>query len=993
MKTMNAKKRLAWCLALAAAAACVARAAAPYVESNVAFTLTTANAWVVQDLTALGIPPYAVCEVAIENGNTGAEIYGGVRACQSRLDRRFNLREAEGGGKVVAVMHVQANRDGDVECYAGNTGNITFRILGYWTRGVYVERFASFDPSKNNSWCDTSLTGYGVPGGSVVDIYGACVQSYGQATVGARAKGSALERRLSLGDARDGGLHGVSLWVQADASGVVQTYTSSADNSQHYLLGYWAEAPLPYTEVWALLPAPSSTSTWEVVRLPAEAAGGAVADVVMVHADTSTRTLGLQRGGSTANRQFAISKSFNAGFHVGLRAHVVADGDGRVEVYSSSPATTSHRLAGYWAQPAVDNANGATDVGVSSATLNGTLVTTGSYDTAVEVWYGPADGGTDILAWETGYSYGPGQAPGAFAYPAGALAADTLYFYRFAASNQTGRTWAGVADGCGPATFLTGNVWLGDVSDAHEQGLVPGTVMVHRVAGATAGPLTVNLTIGGSAEDDRHVAATPHEVTIPTGAASAPLVVTPIPEWFTQTNTFITASIATGPYLIDPATNGATVVIHTFNAPSSGGTNTWISDGTVADSTDGRNWSAGHAPLATEHVLLGRYSLDGGISDVGLNWAGHVDTVASWMQTADYTGIVTIPTVYDGQGSFTTLMIGGNAIVSGGTWRHPANPNGSTAKYRLNVSVAGDFTLGAAGAINLGALGFTGQDGPGKSTVNRKGATHGGRGNQAHTTYGSITSPSHLGSGGWREVYAGGGALWLEVAGLARLDGMIAADGTGGYNAEGASSGGSIRICAGTITGGGSVRANGGVDDWHGGGGGGRIALIQTAATDWTRWTGTVQSLGRPQKGASDSEGGGAGTIYRETSAEAGEAGLVTVDNNDYDTVPATYPKIACTLPSGQLDGSEALSRTRWEMKRHGHVNLVADCRIAALTITGSSPILHLYGKTLTLRALSINGTNYGPGVYTADDLPQVEDFVGGGRIVVLRGGSVLIVR
>ena len=77
-------------------------------------------------------------------------------------------------------------------------------------------------------------------------------------------------------------------------------------------------------------------------------------------------------------------------------------------------------------------------------------------------------------------------------------------------------------------------------------------------------------------------------------------------------------------------------------------------------------------------------------------------TVASWTQDASYAGVVTFTTGYDGANAQFAIM--GDAVVNGGMWTHPSNTTAQIS--RLDVSVGGSFTLGAAAKIDVMGRGF-----------------------------------------------------------------------------------------------------------------------------------------------------------------------------------------------------------------------------------------------------------------------------------------------
>jgi hypothetical protein len=155
--------------------------------------------------------------------------------------------------------------------------------------------------------------------------------------------------------------------------------------------------------------------------------------------------------------------------------------------------------------------------------------------------------------------------------------------------------------------------------------------------------------------------------------------------------------------------------------------------------------------------------------------------------------------------------------------------------------------IGANSAIDATARGYRGgqRDGnatnAGLTTNNTPGSTvfaggsHGGLGGAfsagvANPTYGSVTNTVLLGSGGSSRGDAvspggnGGGRITLVIAGGITNDGRIVADGQAGSGfSSGGGSGGSIKLSAESLSGDGTIEADGGGNEV--GGGGGRIAI------------------------------------------------------------------------------------------------------------------------------------------------------------------------
>lgn len=93
--------------------------------------------------------------------------------------------------------------------------------------------------------------------------------------------------------------------------------------------------------------------------------------------------------------------------------------------------------------PGIGN-NWATGVTENAACLNGTLGATGVAATAVWVYWGAADGGTNKAGWTTNVSLGYRPA-GSLSHRLTNLPASTLYYYRYYASNAIAGVWASPA--------------------------------------------------------------------------------------------------------------------------------------------------------------------------------------------------------------------------------------------------------------------------------------------------------------------------------------------------------------------------------------------------------------------------------------------------------------------------------------------------------------------------------------------------------------------
>jgi hypothetical protein len=222
-------------------------------------------------------------------------------------------------------------------------------------------------------------------------------------------------------------------------------------------------------------------------------------------------------------------------------------------------------------------------------------------------------------------------------------------------------------------------------------------------------------------------------------------------------------------------------------------------------------------------------------------------------------GIYSGPTNTSG-GCGALVDIEGDMTIGANSWIFPmSNPtNGGSALFRMkNLTIPSGnagfnaYQGGFAGGGGSRATGY----GPGGATAANQGGGYGGVGGTTSgsvipgATYGSSNAPIDPGSGGGRSATtttylnsggAGGGLIRLEIVETLLLEGQLRANGRYGSETRysGGGSGGGIYVRCKTISGGGSLTANGGsgYDGPSDGasGGGGRIAVSSVYSNGWT---------------------------------------------------------------------------------------------------------------------------------------------------------------
>ncbi len=313
-------------------------------------------------------------------------------------------------------------------------------------------------------------------------------------------------------------------------------------------------------------------------------------------------------------------------------------------------------------------------------------------------------------------------------------------------------------------------------------------------------------------------------------------------------------------------------------------------------------------------------------------------------------------------------------------------PNGTAEVYRLAMEVGGDLTVAAGGAIDVTGKGYAKSSGPGRGNGSNNnslpGASHGGLAAEWTSpwaywvTYGSVTAPTNLGSGGLGAAFnsgitrGGGGAAEIRVGGATHLAGSILAKGypSGGLAGN---AGGSVFLTTGTLDGNGTIDASANPTTQYGGGGG-RIAVILTGSDSFGGVTMRAFGAGTYR--------GAAGTIYRETAGAGAGRGVATVqgDASTYTTSTVTW----IPAPTNATADIGLLAGVTLNATNHANVALATDLTIGDLFLRDSTVRLRLKGYTLRLHEM--RHEDWGREAWVVYD---------GGQIVWDSRGTVIKVR
>ena len=363
---------------------------------------------------------------------------------------------------------------------------------------------------------------------------------------------------------------------------------------------------------------------------------------------------------------------------------------------------------------------------------------------------------------------------------------------------------------------------------------------------------------------------------------------------------------------------------------------------------------------------------------------------APYTLTGKWTFQADVPYTFDGD-----VTVTGGANIGG--LRFSGNYTNDFAQ--CDVTVNGDLTIASGGYASATMAGPV--------EANKSGGgfpRHGGQyaslsGNKC---YGSVFSPVLPGyfaqAGDHATAGVGGGVLKLTVTGDLVVDGSVTASSS--VFSKSSAAAGSVNITAKTLSGSGSITANGAVGaiTWDSGynGVGGRIAVRVTGEDVgttgvWTKFAARGCATNQVATSAERNQNSSAGTIYLQGQSDGEKGGTIYVKNQaSYDT-----SNVATWLPAGTLgDDAKDFAKSKLVIADRGVVAVgTNNLAFASISIAENSKI-DLNGKIVKVKKAYLNGASLGAGEYTADNSAvtgYVVDSVGGGKLIVGGGFSVVV--
>ena len=279
--------------------------------------------------------------------------------------------------------------------------------------------------------------------------------------------------------------------------------------------------------------------------------------------------------------------------------------------------------------------------------------------------------------------------------------------------------------------------------------------------------------------------------------------------------------------------------------------------------------------------------------------------------TAGHDGAVTLlfKTGYSTNAVSGDISIGNHATIT------HFGPN-TARDHSVVLKAGGDFTIAAGASVDVAQKGYTfvynkNGYGPGAGRDNGRYGGEARSGTYAvGKVFGSMRHPVDYGGSVYYMGANSAGAIHLIADSTLTLNGSIVADGTAGSVCG--SAGGSVWIECAEFAGSGSISAIGGVGTGDYSGSGGRIAIYQTATSDWTSFTGSYTTA----HGTTASAAGG--TLYLEDASDTPGEGTLIVDNSNNTKNSSQY----IPLNFDMVDGTNVLGRV--VLRNRGRLRVVS---------------------------------------------------------------------
>lgn len=335
-----------------------------YIERDISFAerfqVSETGVWVEHDLTLLptSVPASTasepiIAEIAIANQSASMSYNCGARSTSSSDERRFDIHDAEGGGRDWISMLVPVDEDGKIQIYMSATfANAYFFVVGFWRGGDYTDLYVPFQVIAEDEWTNYDLGA--VYSNKVVEIIISNDSQFNHETVGVRSVGNSDNRYHQLTKGETGKDH-ITMHVNTSGdNGTIQIYSSSSGDTTFTLIGLWNTSPGVYHETFTDVGSPSQDDEWETKDIGVSTSS-IVEMVVEQRTNQFERTIGVReicecavpKYRAFALRETDLLSNDLAGDMVRTHSNVLEDNN--VQLYHSFVSSDhTFRMIGYW---------------------------------------------------------------------------------------------------------------------------------------------------------------------------------------------------------------------------------------------------------------------------------------------------------------------------------------------------------------------------------------------------------------------------------------------------------------------------------------------------------------------------------------------------------------------------------------------------------------------------------------------------------------------
>ena len=291
----------------------------------------------------------SVAEIIVLNAADAAVNTVGVRDTAEAVTKTLDLNEAEDGGNTAVRFLINVDSSGNVDLFR-DSADVSYYLTSYWEGVTFTEQWESHNvgSKEDDMWFELAAANLSLQTDRVHLITVAHSDMGKNQVTGVRTTGSALERKIDMMEAEDGGVQCADFYVHTDAGdGNIEVWTDQFDDHTFYNQGYFDSAII-FTEKWVNIN--QTVGGWEDHDISGDIDQyGRVCDFYIGHdAQVLERNIGARMNGTGDARFFNIREAEGEG-NSGYGISAQTDSSGVVELYMGvSVAADYFYLSGYF---------------------------------------------------------------------------------------------------------------------------------------------------------------------------------------------------------------------------------------------------------------------------------------------------------------------------------------------------------------------------------------------------------------------------------------------------------------------------------------------------------------------------------------------------------------------------------------------------------------------------------------------------------------------